>query len=269
MPTHLKLMAAACSALMLGSCVPNESPIRIMAAHGLKPSALSSSTCEAEQANQYRGSMDISGTGAYRVEFDIVNELQPLSTSVGQEQLAGPDRNTFYAQRLIRSYTTSPSIGLEREELAIHIPFQPSESAHHTRIDLISAKAESRLASVVNTTNFVEVIARVQLAGVLAHGQPFTSNEIGYPILVYSSGFQGCSPETAPRARNGPCGNVGGQDDTSPRCCMIPNPKPEWIAITLQDGGTADGGFKDARPDGGVPFIQDPALAEFCPGTAG
>src|SRR4051812_12260656 len=112
---NYKLSLLSCLAAAGLACAPanSDSPIRLLGARSLGGD-LGACTVDAT-LEQYAGTLDIAGTTSYRLAFTKQSDLQRLSTSVGSETLAGPNRNDFIANEMILEYSSTPPIAFEPE----------------------------------------------------------------------------------------------------------------------------------------------------------
>lgn len=237
----IPIWAAAASAIAFAACPTSDVSLRILGAYAPNPS------CEPgrSKVEQMGGGLDLAGSAAYLLEFDVQSELESLKTSTANGELAGEDRNTFYGNKLVLSYASTPSLPFEREEVAVHAVVKPGASGRWI-VDLIGPKAARRLLDSVAQGESYELSAKLQIQGTLASGQPVQSNTISFPITVYRTKPPTCASGVS-YARNGPCGQYGGQDDSYLACCWNPDP----------EGKT--------QPDGGVLLVKDTKLTSYCP----
>lgn len=206
------------AALALGAlgCVSTDDPIRLLGVRSLTGDAES---CEASDIQLVAGSLDVSGTTFYVAQFDMESSLQQLSSSSGGETIAGANRNDFFADEVVLSYTSTPSQPFEEERVPMHFVLPPGASRDDSflRMNIIGPKAAQRLVDNVTPGNTLDLVVTLEVRGHLASGQDVSSNPVSYPISIFNSGFAGC---TSPLilAGTGPCGLPGGQDGSRPGC---------------------------------------------------
>jgi hypothetical protein len=220
--------ALLASFILSGACtVPNQSPIRILGAVPLQTGPSSGAGgCQAVSGlNTPGGSLDISGSIAYLVQFNVASDLQSISTVVPPDTIDTPNRNTFYASQLAYSYTSTPSLNLPPESIAYYYVIPPNSTGGAIRPDLITYNAAQQLVSNVRRGDVYSLDVTIQLQGQLASGQKLSSNKVTYNIDVYNSGFPGCARGDV-QVPSGPCGLPGGQDGTLVGCCSQITPKP-------------------------------------------
>jgi hypothetical protein len=216
------LLAGAAVALVAVGCVPNDSPIRLLGARPLLPS--DTGECKAAEIQLLSGSLDVSATNAYVIQFDVQSDLQQISTTVGGETVAGPGRNDFFANEIVYSYASTPSFAFEQEAKPVHfvVPAGAGSDKSFVILNLIAPKAAQQLTTWVPTGAGIppdqpyNLNVTIQARGNLQSGQAITTNQVTYPIRVFNTGFAGC-PGGA-QARTGPCGSVGGQDGSAVYC---------------------------------------------------
>ncbi|MFZ5468526.1 MAG: hypothetical protein ACOZIN_03725 [Myxococcota bacterium] len=206
---------AACAAGVLAGCAVSDDPIRLLGTHALQQD------CEASEFQLVRGSLDISSTSNYFIQFEMESSLQATTTESGGEQLAGANRNDFFAEEIVFTYSSTPSIPFEQERVSMHFVLPPEAARDQSTLNtsLIGPKAGQRLSdSLPNAGDELELLVTAQLRGKLASGQSVSSNTVDYPIHVFRSGtpLPLCAPGEV--LTGGPCGTVGGQDGTVPVC---------------------------------------------------
>ncbi|HME91366.1 MAG TPA: hypothetical protein VKE49_08070, partial [Myxococcaceae bacterium] len=157
--------------------------------------------------------------------------LQVINTTVPPDTVAGPQRNDWIADRIVFTYASLPSLGLQPEQIDFHFVLKPSGTSGSTggyiRLNLIAPQALQALVSRVTPGNLVELYVTMQIFGELASGQKIATNKVTYTIDVFNSGFMGCRTPGDVRAPTGPCGLPGGQDGTMVVCCKDVTPAPQ------------------------------------------
>lgn len=201
------------------SCVPNDSSIHILNAFPLSSTG-GAAGCTALSVAIYGGTLDLSGTSRYILQFAMESTLEQLSTVGTSDVLQGPQRNDFIADALLFSYSATPPVaGLGNEVVPIHfrIPAGATNSSF-LQMYMITANTYQALLASVPRGQILTLYVGVQVRGALASGQKLTSNKIIFPIQVYNSGFAGCSVGDV-RVPSGPCATPGGQDGSIVGCC--------------------------------------------------
>ncbi len=210
------LLALALSSTV-GCMVPNDSTIRVLAAHALKAGG-ETDKCEAEEIQLLAGSLDISAGVDYFIQFDLESDFQQINTTTGSQVIADDSRNIFFGEEVIFTYTSTPALVFEQESQPLHFVVKPN-AAGLVRLGLITRKADAVLFQNVKVPEDpLDLRVQLEFRGKLASGQSVRSNSIVYPIVVFTSNFPGCQTGQL-RVGNGPCGGSGGQDGHPVLCC--------------------------------------------------
>ncbi len=203
------------------SCVPNDSSIHILNAFPLS-STTGAQGCTALTIAIYAGTLDISGTSRYLLQFQMESTFALIN-----DGLQGPSRNDFIADAILFSYSATPPVaGLANEVLPIFFRI-PAGAGTGTFLQmyLTTANTQQALRASVGPGQIVNLNVTVQVRGALASGQKLTSNKVTFPIQVFNSGFSGCAAGDV-RIPSGPCGAPGGQDGSIVGCCRDFTPRP-------------------------------------------
>jgi len=208
------------------SCVPNDSSIHILNAFPLS-STTGAQGCTALTIAIYAGTLDISGTSRYLLQFQMESTFAQISTVGTTDVIQGPQRNDFIADAILFSYSATPPVaGLANEVLPIFFRI-PAGAGTGTFLQmyLTTANTQQALRASVGPGQIVNLNVTVQVRGALASGQKLTSNKVTFPIQVFNSGFSGCAAGDV-RIPSGPCGAPGGQDGSIVGCCRDFTPRP-------------------------------------------
>jgi len=223
----LRALMAVSPCLVVG-CVPNESSIHLLNAFPYQ-NAQVNGACQAATVGITAGTLDISGTSSYLLQFQMESTFQQLSNGIsGEPAFQGPSRNDWIATEILYSYSSVPALSPALADELLPIYFRLPAGASSTSfigIDMITATAAQRLASTVRLGDVVTLNITIQLRGELASGQKVNTNKVTYPIEVFNSGFQGCAAGDR-RVLSGPCGSPGGQDGSLVGCCRQFTPPP-------------------------------------------
>ena len=202
----------------MGSCVPNETPVRILDSYPLE-GAGTPGKCTLADIRQYNGSLDISVRSRYLIAFKLASEIEDSSAFGGTGEFVGNDhRNDFEANTMVMSYTSTPRMTFPTENLPIHIVVHQSEDDTDMLVDLIGPQAFTVLADNLAVGDSADVVVSFHLRGALLSGQAMSTNTVTFPIRVYNGGTTTCGGGDRP-ALNGPCGEIGGQDGYPYFCC--------------------------------------------------
>lgn len=207
------------------SCVPNDSSIHILNAFQLSPGG-GAQGCTASSIGITRGSLDLSGTQYYILQFAMESTFEQLSTFGTSDVLQGPQRNDFIADSVLFSYSSTPPIaGLGNDSVPINFRLPAgASSGSFLREFLITPNTYQTLLANVGRNQIVTLYVTLWVHGALGSGQKLSSNKVTFPIQVFNSGFAGCSPGDI-RIPSGPCGSPGGQDGSQVGCCRdLPHP---------------------------------------------
>ena len=219
-----RYLLASVLAFSAVGCVEPEQEILISFARPLETDETTGACTPSEDFQTGGGSLDISGSGSYLLGFDLTSKLERVSETVGGREVANASRNDITITEEVLSYVSTPNLSLEDETVSTRFLLTSGENDEAYNIsDLIGPKAEVVLREKVLPGSPVELKVTLKYQGTIASGGAAESNEITFPISVFSTGFTAC---TAPAVliRNGPCGRSGGQDGTSPTCVA---PVPE------------------------------------------
>lgn len=201
-------------------CVQGNEPIRILSTVALRGT---SAQCVLDTVQQPRGTLDLAVNGNYSLGFLLESSLQPISEQVGTTTVSSDNRNDFYADYMVYSYTSSPPKVFKSEKLPLTFSIQAGAS--DVPLILRSMLTEALLEKLQAEVEIGDVFlldVEFYLQGHLGNGLKVRSNSVSYPITVTRSDFSGC-PAGLVVDRNGPCGRVGGQDD-APIKCVVGSP---------------------------------------------
>jgi len=223
----LKALVAVSPCLVIG-CVSNDSSIHLLNSFPYQ-NAQVNGACQASTIGITAGTLDISGTTSYLLQFQLESTFQQLSNGIsGEPPFQGPQRNDWTANEILYSYNTVPALNppLADELLPLYFRLPAGATSNSfIGIDMITATAAQTLASTVRVGDVVNLNITIQLRGQLASGQKVNTNKVTYPIEVFNSGFQGCRPGDR-RIPSGPCMSPGGQDGSLVGCCHDFTPPP-------------------------------------------
>lgn len=209
------------------SCVPNDSSIHILNAFPLSPTA-GAQGCTALTIALYSGSLDISATSRYLLQFQMESTFEIINTTGTTDVIQGPQRNDFIADAILFSYSATPPVaGLANEvvPVAFRIPAGASTGTF-MQVYMITANTYQALLATVGRGQTVTINITIQVRGRLASGQRLSSNKVTFPIQVYNSGFSGTCAVGDVRIPSGPCATPGGQDGSLVGCCRDFTPRP-------------------------------------------
>lgn len=211
-------LIAAFLLVTMGSCVPNETAVRILDTVGFEGGG-NPGECTLNDIRQGGGSLDLSVRSSYRIAFKMASEIEDSSNFGGTTDFVGNDhRNDFEMTTLALTYSSTPRFNFTAENVPVHLLVRQSEEDATVYLDLMAPLAIGVLSDNLAVGDSAEVIVTAQLRGNLLSGQALSTNTIKYPITVYKSGTTLCAaPDRA--AFNGPCGSTGGQDGYPYFCC--------------------------------------------------
>jgi hypothetical protein len=215
----------------LGCAVPNDSSIRFLNAHQFSLGGAATAACTTQNVAIYRGTLDLAGNDRYYVAFDWESNLQAITTVLStQEVVAGPQRNEFVLDHFVFTYSSTPSLPFQTEQVNAYAVNMvgASGASNWLGISLLTPQARQVLRDRLQPGDLagVELQVTFQAFGTLASGQKLSSNKVTYPIQVFRSSFASCRVAGDIRAPTGPCGAPGGQDGTVVACCRDITPTP-------------------------------------------
>jgi len=217
----------ALAAFALSGCIENrtDSPLKLLGSY------IVNNECGLELTTQLgQGSLDLAGPRLlgdaaalnvrYLALFDVRNEMTAVPVKQGDQDLATAERNSANLNKLSLSYASTPNLNLRPEEVAISFTLPAGGQQQAMILNLLGPVAAQSLLDNVVQGDTVSLTVTTQLSGALNSGGTIQSNLRPYTIQVYDSGLQCRRGETL--ERNGPCSNIGGQDD-KPANCVSPD----------------------------------------------
>jgi len=156
----------------------------------------------------------------YLSMFDVRNEMTATTVQLGDQTLATAERNSANLNKMSLTYKSTPNLNLRPEEVAISFTVPAGGQQVPMILNLLGPVAAQSLLDNVVTGDSVSLTVTTQLSGTLNSGGTLLSNLRSYTIQVYDSGLQCRLGDTL--ERNGPCFNIGGQDD-KPANCVSPD----------------------------------------------
>jgi len=217
----------ALAAFALSGCIENrtDSPLKLLGSY------IVNNECGLELTTQLgQGSLDLAGPRLlgdaaalnvrYLALFDVRNEMTAVPVKQGDQDLATAERNSANLNKLSLSYASTPNLNLRPEEVAISFTLPAGGQQQAMILNLLGPVAAQSLLDNVVQGDTVSLTVTTQLSGALNSGGTVQSNLRPYTIQVYDSGLQCRRGETL--ERNGPCSNIGGQDD-KPVNCVSPD----------------------------------------------
>ncbi len=210
--------------LLATSCVPGESPIRILGFFSVDTGMGGAECMLTNDVGQTRGRLDASGGGDYVVVMQVASDVtsQPVLQNARGLDLTGPGSRNFVATEIFLTYrSVNPSITFDAETIPIVATIAPATSDNRIAADIIGDKAATKLRDMLSDPTITTILTvNVQLRGRLESGETIHSNTLSFPIEVTPSNAP--CPEPGNVARTGPCGARGGQDGTPVICCTGP-----------------------------------------------
>lgn len=215
--------------LLLASsgCIENrtDSPLKVLGSYELgNDCALDLSIQRGQGALDLAAPRLLGDTAAQYVKylalFDVRNEMTNASVKQGDQELASAARNSANLNKLALTYKSTPNLNLRAEEVAISFTLPAGGQQMPMVLNLVGPVAAQSLLDNVLPGDSVTLTVTSQLSGTLNSGGTLLSNLRAYTIQVYDTGLQCRAGETL--ERNGPCANIGGQDDM-PANCVSPD----------------------------------------------
>jgi hypothetical protein len=206
------MMIAALVASSVG-CVANQgdSPIRFL---GTRELTTGSDSCSLGDRQRTSGQLDISSGNSYLLGLSVETNTVQQETRVNGIPVSGPGLSDITLTEVILTYDSETNLPLPKEErLPYYAVFRPQSSGDSfVLFYILGPKALTVLQD--NVEDPVTVFATVKARGRMSGGQIIETNEITFPINVFSSGFDaeaGACFDTAlsPVTIQGPCGNYG------------------------------------------------------------
>ena len=220
------LLTALLAAALWG-CIENrtDSPLKLLGSY------IVGNDCTLNLGTQLgQGSLDLAGprllgdSAALNVRylsmFDVRNEMTATTVQLGDQTLATAERNSANLNKMSLTYKSTPNLNLRPEEVAISFTVPAGGQQVPMILNLLGPVAAQSLLDNVVTGDSVSLTVTTQLSGTLNSGGTLLSNLRSYTIQVYDSGLQCRLGDTL--ERNGPCFNIGGQDD-KPANCVSPD----------------------------------------------
>lgn len=223
----LTLSSAIGLAVLASGCVADDAPILLQNFRSFEdpqgcvpvgPDGLSSG----------RGFLDVAGARSYLKWLEVESQLQPVSqpnVAGGGGQTVTESPNEAIIDTVTLEYASEPSLGLQTVSYPTTFTINPAtseENANLMLLELLPGDVGDTVAASVPVGDRVTLNVTVTVSGRLRSGQAFTSNSVTYPINLGNSGATCAAGEIV--ARNGVCGNPGGQDAIPVVCCPETNP---------------------------------------------
>ncbi|MBM4378920.1 MAG: hypothetical protein FJ086_06395 [Deltaproteobacteria bacterium] len=209
--------------LGLAGCIENrtDSPLKMLGSYVV------SNECALDMTVQLgQGALDLAGPRLlgdaaalnvrYLALFDVRNEMTDVPIQNENQELASAARNSANLNKLSLTYRSAPNLNLRTENVAISFTLAAGGQQVPMVLNLVGPVAAQSLLDNVLTGDTVSLTVTAQLSGTLNSGGTIESNLRPYTIQVYDSGLQCRQGEVL--ERNGPCFNIGGQDDKPATC---------------------------------------------------
>ena len=211
MKARLMLGGGIALALTFGAgCVVDNSPLIIGNFH-----VLDEECAAITDVSIGGGSLDVSAVGGYVVAMDLSSQTAAVPEPVPpQTEVSNGAANEIIIDTIEFDYTsggTAVSSGTD----GLHFVVRPGSVDNWLALELFGGPAGSAaLAGGLGST----INVGIRALGKTRSGVAIRTNRVVFPVYVYSSGFAGCAAPSL-QATTGPCGRVGGQDDTVAGCC--------------------------------------------------
>ncbi|NOK02020.1 MULTISPECIES: hypothetical protein [Myxococcus] len=202
-------------ALAMSGCVDNPPDIQIFNAFIPDVSCAANVTGPSSGG----GSLDISTSPRYLTALTVRSGVSSTEVIVEEGPITGGgDAAAVYVTHVELTYETlGTGPTLDPDIYPSHFAIPSTSSTNSVLvIDLLGANARQALLNQLAVGSGVSLNVRVKLTGKTVTGSKAESNEIAYPVNVFSSGFT-CPAGTQLKA-TGPCGLPGGQDGFPPEC---------------------------------------------------
>ncbi len=208
------IMLAALAASSVG-CVAGQgdAPVRFVDVRTLSGTG---GTCALGSTQQASGLLDISAGNSYLLGLRVETTTAVPGNVINGRGLGGSGLNDFLFQEVVLSYQSQPSLPLPKEEripvYGVFRPSTPAESGSFAVLYVLGPKALEVLADSVSDEE-VTVLVTLKVAGRYSSGQTAETNEVTYPITVFSSGYSvddnSCPAPRVPSTTGWPCDNEG------------------------------------------------------------
>jgi hypothetical protein len=204
--------------LMLGGCVPGNSPIRVTELNPIKDDCTLDSN-----RSLGGGSLDLSGLGTYLVNVHLVSDLgMQTQLDTNGTLISGPGVNNFAEEAVDFTYTSkNPIISFAAERVAFAGYLLAGQDQDLSSFNLIGPNALQKLRDNVNDpTQLTQLTVNFTIKGHLESGQPESAETVTFPITVFSSNPSlMCAKGFVP---TGACSKTGigsaGQDGAAIQC---------------------------------------------------
>ncbi len=231
----LFVVAASGLAAMAVSCGPSAGPPRIGNLHPVKPGAPTDACTFDDSTVLGGGSVDLSGSGRFTVELDVVSgSTSPAASNPPGSATDGASQNGFYAEEVDFTYQPSdPALVIPAYRGLDYFYLAPG-GINHVFLNLVSAAALDSLRTAVTGADSAIVSIQIRIKGRYSNGTPVESNQVSFPMLFFTSGTDLSTlcpplpnPDGGPNifdrvAPVGPCGDIGGQNGAPLTCCSDP-----------------------------------------------
>jgi hypothetical protein len=204
------MIAAAVAA---SGCAPPDMSVFVEGA-----SFLNSACTKSGEINLIRGSLDLGPSAAagtlprYFGLFGLRSDLEPVTTKVGDDILAGDSRNEFIATSVNISYTLANGASVPQASEPIYFVIPPGTTNNTIQFQMLSPAAATVIGGAVTAGTATTLLITFQFEGNVrssANGLlPMHTPQVIFPVDVYNQApvLPTCTaPATASLV--GPCGN--------------------------------------------------------------
>jgi hypothetical protein len=210
-----------CAAVMLGACVPGNSPLRVTDIFPLKDDCTPNT-----MVSILSGDLDVSGAGRYIADIHLVSELTKTAILTDENGLPlnMPGVNNFVIEGADFTYTSkNPIISFAAERLAFTGYVLADDQFDLLNFNMIGPNALQKLRdNVTDPTQLTLLTVNFTIKGHLESGQPESVELVSFPITVFNSDptmMRMCTNGLLP---TGACAKTGfgsaGQDGAAIEC---------------------------------------------------
>lgn len=207
-----RLALLALAMLAAPGCVEEDAGIRLLGAHQMDE------TCALDPLLYPGGSYNInSPAGRYILGLEIESSREATPTTVGGAPVSDTSAGDFISSEEVLTFQSTPDLGLSEVRIPFYTVVRAGASeGGHVVLDMLPPATLTALRNrlTANPAENITVLATVKLVGKFGSGSDAETNEVTFPIVVYTRPVTTCATYEA----NGPCGLPGGQDGIDVVC---------------------------------------------------
>ncbi len=209
-------------ALLMAGCAENLPELQIF--NSFQPET--DCTVDTDKFAVFSGSLDLASGTRYVLGFELRSTVTNTPINVGADDIpvtgTGDDNAIYLTEVELKYYDAENDSELgdfsDTYPAYFVVPTAADDDGNILIFDLIGPEGLAGLNALVTGPDPRLIHVRLKVKGKTTSGGGVDSNEIAYPITLFNSGATCTAPQVF--SRNGPCGNVGGQNGRA--SCVAP-----------------------------------------------